>query len=164
MISIVKAEQKYAEAITDIYNQAVALKQTGDTVAVTVESRAKWLDEHNGDGYPVFVAVDEGKVVGWLSFSAYRPGRAAFKHTAEVSYYVDGNNQQKGTGTLLLNYAKEYAAANSFTTLIAIILENNEASIKLMKKCGFMQWGFLPAVADFNGMKVGHVYYGWTLE
>jgi phosphinothricin acetyltransferase len=44
--------------------------------------------------------------------------------------------------------------------LFAIVLENNEASIRLLEKMDFERWGYLPKVADFDGKEVGHLYYG----
>ena len=44
--------------------------------------------------------------------------------------------------------------------LFAIVLENNEASLRLLTKMGFEQWGYLPRVADFDGKEIGHLYYG----
>jgi len=44
--------------------------------------------------------------------------------------------------------------------LFAIVLENNQVSLKLLQKMGFEQWGYLPRVANFDGKEVGHLYYG----
>jgi len=44
--------------------------------------------------------------------------------------------------------------------VFAIILEGNEASLKLLEKMGFEGWGYLPRVADFDGKEMGHLYYG----
>jgi phosphinothricin acetyltransferase len=45
-------------------------------------------------------------------------------------------------------------------TLFAIILDDNEASVKLIEKCGYEKWGHLPGVAVFDGVEAGHLYYG----
>ena len=44
--------------------------------------------------------------------------------------------------------------------LFAIILDSNQGSIRLLEKYGFKKWGHLPRVADFDGIEVGHLYYG----
>jgi phosphinothricin acetyltransferase len=44
--------------------------------------------------------------------------------------------------------------------LFAIVLEGNQASLKLLEKMGFEQWGYLPRVANFDDNEVGHFYYG----
>jgi L-amino acid N-acyltransferase YncA len=38
--------------------------------------------------------------------------------------------------------------------LFAIVLEDNQASIRLLEKMGFEKWGYLPRVADFDGKEV----------
>lgn len=150
-------------AINAIYNQAVRQGFTADTRDTSMKQRTKWFEAHNADSHPVFVYVESGKVVGWLSFSPYRYGRQALAETAEVSYYIDKAFREKGIGSALIDFAKAEATKYSFRNLFAIILENNVGSIKLMEKSGFTKWGFLPMVANFNGHFVGHVYYGVNL-
>jgi phosphinothricin acetyltransferase len=47
-----------------------------------------------------------------------------------------------------------------YKTLVAIILDVNIQSIKLFERGGYTKWGALPKVAEFDGVEVGHVYYG----
>jgi phosphinothricin acetyltransferase len=44
------------------------------------------------------------------------------------------------------------------------VLEGNQASLNLLEKMGFEQWGYLPRVADFDGREVGHLYYGRHMD
>lgn len=158
-----KAQEKDLEAINRIYNQAVELKATADTEPVSAASRMDWFGKHDPALYPVFVSEAESRVTGWLSFSAYRPGRSALRYTAEISYYIDSSFHQTGIGTALVRFAIENAPAYAFRNLFAIILETNTGSIRLMEKCGFEKWGFLPRIADFGGKVCGQVYYGLNL-
>ena len=50
-----------------------------------------------------------------------------------------------------------------FTHLFAIVWEGNQASLRLLEKMGFEQWGHLSKVADFDGKEVGHLYFGLHL-
>ena len=151
------------ESINAIYNQAVLQKLTADTVEISIEKRKEWFKTYDPKLFPVFVYEIEKKVVGWLSFSPYRYGRQALAATAEISYYIDKPFQQKGIGTELINFAKAAADGYNFKNLFAIILEQNDGSIKLMVNCEFVKWGFLPKVANFEGELQGHVYYGINL-
>ena len=146
-------------AIVDIYNQAVAINATGHSDAVTVDDRRQWFKGHTAD-YPLLVADLDGTAVGWSSFSRYRPGRGALRHTAELSYYVDGAHRRRGVATALIARSIELCDALAFNTLVAILLDDNHASIALLRKFGFEQWAHLPGVADFDGREVGHLYYG----
>jgi phosphinothricin acetyltransferase len=148
-------------AITAIYNQAIALQSaTADTSPVTLDNRKLWLNEHPPDRYPVFVAEIDGSVVGYCSLSAYRPGRMALRHTAEISYYVDENFRQQRVGSALIAHTIEQCAGLDIKTLFAILLDINEGSTRILENFGFEQWGHLPGVADFDGRECGHLYYG----
>ena len=148
-------------AIVDIYNQAIPSRQaTGDTQPVRVEDKQAWFAEHHPGEHPIFVAELEGGVAGWCSLSAYRPGRAALRHTAEISYYIALAHHRQGLGTALVEHALAACPALGIRHLFAIVLEGNAASLDLLRKMGFEQWGYLPRVADFDGYEVGHLYYG----
>src|SRR5215212_4093924 len=113
-------------AIVDIYNQSIPSKQsTGDTQPVRVENRMTWFEEHRPEGLPIFVAEVEGQVVGWCSLSAYRPGRAALRFTAEISYYIALAFHRQGIGTALIEHAAAACPALQIRHLFAIVLEGN---------------------------------------
>jgi L-amino acid N-acyltransferase YncA len=148
-------------AIVDIYNQSIpSQRSTGDTQPLRVEDRITWFGEHRPDEHPIFVAEVEGQVAGWCSLSAYRPGRVALRFTAEISYYIALAFHRQGIGTALIKHALAACLALQIRHLFAIVLEGNEASLKLLEKMGFEQWGYLPRVADFDGKEVGHLYFG----
>ena len=147
--------------IVDIYNQAIPSKQsTGDTQPLRVEDRIMWFEEHRPDEHPIFVAEVEGQVAGWCSLSAYRPGRAALRFTSEISYYISYAHHRQGIATALVEHALAACPGLRIKHVFAIVLEGNQASLSLLQKMGFEQWGYLPRVADFDGKEVGHLYYG----
>lgn len=152
-------------AIVDIYNQSIPSKRsTGDTQFVQVEDRQQWFKQHLPDKYPIFVAEVDGQVAGWCSLSAYRPGRAALRFTAEISYYIGHEYHRQGIATVLMEHALAACSALRLKNLFAIVLEHNEASRKLLEKMGFEKWGYLPRVADFDGEEVGQFYYGRRVQ
>lgn len=147
-------------AIVAIYNEAVAERfATADLEPVTVDQRSAWFHEHDPT-LPIYVAEHAGVVVGWCSLSAHRPGRAAVRRTAEISYYVRGDCRRRGIGTLLVSHAMKEAPRLGKHVLFGILLERNTASINLLKRCGFELWGRLPDAAAIDGELVSHVYYG----
>ena len=142
-----------------IYNQAIAAgNATADTVPFTVEARRPWFEEHDPESHPIYVC-EEGEVSGYLSLSPYRD-RPALRRTAEVSYYVDYARHGRGIGSTLMAHALEQAPGLGKRVLIAILLEWNVASLRLLEKFGFEKWGYLPEVAEFGGRLCGHLYYG----
>ena len=153
------------ESIVDIYNDAIDAKfQTGVTDKVTVDGRIDWFNEHTPDKYPLFVYVADNKVAGWLSISPYRAGRGAFRYSVEISYFVHNDYKKMGIGSQLLLHGINAARQLHYKTAIAIILDKNAASVKLVEKFGFQKWAHLPGVADFDGVECNHVYYGMKLN
>lgn len=147
--------------LVDLYNQAIASHTaTADTIPFTVETRRPWFDLHVPDHHPIYVSADEaGAVSGYLSVSPYR-SRPALDRTAEVSYYVDYAAHGQGIGSALLAHALADAARIEKKVFLAIVLEWNVASVRLLNKFGFERWGTLPEVAEFDGKVCGHLYYG----
>ncbi len=152
-------------AMVEIYNQAIAVGQkTADLTPVSVEERKTWFEAHPADKYPILVAEEDDTILGYLTLSAYRPGRMALRHTAEVSYYVHFDHHRKGVASKLLRHAIEICPTLHIKTLFAILIDSNEASIRLLEKFGFERWGHLPGVAEFDGVEFGHYYYGLRVE
>ena len=149
------------EAVNEIYNQSVRSKyQTAETEETSLGYRQCWLEEHLSDNYPVFVIEDLGEVVGWVSLSEYRKGRRALRYTSEVSFYIRKDRQGQGIGTQLLEFAIDRAREINIKTLIAILLEPNTPSIRLLEKFNFRIWGDMPDVAEIDGLEFNHQYYG----
>lgn len=152
------------EAITGIYNHAIAAEfETADTVPFHWKRRKGWFRSHHPDKHPVYVYKIKDTVAGWLSISPYRNGRQALRLTVEVSYYVHPAYKRQGIGSSLLNHAIQECMRFQYQHIIAIVLDKNSASIKLLSKFGFATWGHLPEVADFNGKRCGHLYMGICL-
>src|SRR5512133_483662 len=152
-------------AIVAIYNQSIPGKRsTADLDPIRQEDRVAWFKEHSAGTHPVFVAVITNEIAGWCSLSAYRPGRMALCYTAEISYYIASSYHRKGVASALIKHAMACCPRLQIKTLIAIVLERNDASVRLLQKRGFQQWGLLPRVADFDGEECGHLYYGVRVE
>jgi L-amino acid N-acyltransferase YncA len=148
-------------SIVKIYNQAVPTHQsTANTTPYTAEGRRDWFMEHKPEKRPIFVATVDDQLVGWCSLSYYRPGRMALRFTAEISYYVDSFHQGQGVGSSLIQQALQVCPSLGIKNVVAVVIDRNEGSRRLLEKMGFQQWGFLPRVLDFDGQECGEYYYG----
>jgi L-amino acid N-acyltransferase YncA len=155
------ATEEDLPAINAIYNQAVVQKFcTAHLAPVDMEYRQAWFSGHPPDCYPVYVSLEENKVTGWVSLGAYRLDRQALSHVGEVSYYVDRACRGRGLGSFLLQHAIHVAPACGLSILVAILLDKNPASIKLLNKFGFSQWGSMPGIAIIENERANHLYYG----
>jgi len=148
-------------AINEIYNQAVRKRFcTADLEEISMKEREKWFTYHDPNKYPVFVFEENNEILGWMCYSPYRQGRRALQTAVEVSYYLHENHQDKGIGSLLMDFAIKQAPTYNIKHLFAILLEPNIASIKLLEKYGFERWACLPNIANIDGEWCSHVYYG----
>ena len=153
-LHIRRAEIADAEAITNIYNEAIrATTATFDTEPKTIEERSRWLQSH-GPRHPVLVAVLTGKVVGWASLSAWSD-RHAYADTAETSFYVDAEYCGQGIGRALKEALIEEARRLRFHTLIARVAEGSAESLHLNQSCGFEHVGTLKEVGQKFGRRIG---------
>jgi len=81
----------------------------------SIEMRRDWFNTKKKQGFPVFVAEDDGKIVGLSSIGPFR-NWAGYKYTVENSIYVDAAQRGKGIGKLLMPPIIE-AAKNTPKTL-----------------------------------------------
>ncbi len=149
--------------IVAIYNQAVLRGNcTADTEPLTASERKNWFLEHTPEHYPIFVMQGNKpeNIWAWCSLSAHRRGRMALMHVAEISYYVDENQQRKGIGKALMTHALREAPTYGLHNLFAILLDTNQVSVALLEKYGFKRWGHLPDIAEFPDRICGQFIYG----
>jgi phosphinothricin acetyltransferase len=125
----------------EIYNHVIA-----NTTAVyhyqphTMEMRKAWYDGRVKEGLPVFVAEDDGQVVGFSSYGPFRPW-PAYKYTMENSVYVADGQRGKGIGRLLMEPLIQYAREKDVHVIIAVIDASNDASVQLHRRFGFEEVG-----------------------
>jgi phosphinothricin acetyltransferase len=140
------------ESITEIYNEAILTTvATFDTQPKTDEEQASWFASH-GTRYPILVAEDKGRVVGWASLSMWSD-RCAYADTAENSVYVKEEHRGKGIGRKLLEALMKEGEAAGLHTVIARIAGGNEVSIRLHESFGFEHIGVMKEV----GRKFGRL-------
>ena len=152
------------QEIVKIYNHAVEEKfATADTEHVTVDSKMSWFKQHSSETYPIYVAQENGKLVGWCSLSPHRPGRKALITVAEISYYIHKDHRRKGIANSLITHTIEKAKLLGFKNLITILLDLNKPSIHILEKFGFEKWGHLPDIAEIDGITCGQYIYGKKL-
>lgn len=153
MIEIRTALDQDLEAMLEIYNDVIV-----NTTAVydykphTLEMRRQWFRIKEAQGFPVFVATENGKVVGFSSIGPFRAW-AAYKYSVENSVYVAAEQRGKGIGKMLIAPLIEAAKQLNMHTIIAGIDATNEASIILHRKLGFKE------VAQFK--EVGFKFGRW---
>ena len=88
----------------------------------------------------VFVAEDEGRIVGRLSIA--RDQHPASRHVADLGLMVAMSHRRRGIGTMLLEAALDWARHAEVRKLELHVFPHNEAAIKLYENFGFVQEGY----------------------
>lgn len=162
-ISLRLATRADLPAIVAIYNSTIAGRMvTADLEPVSVESREHWFAAHSPDRRPLWVAEQDGHMLGWISLSDFY-GRPAYNGTAEVSIYLDENCRGRGLGRRLLQEAIERAPAYGVDTLLGFVFGHNAPSMKLFQHFGFAEWANLPQVAVLDGVRRDLIILGKKL-
>ena len=146
--------------IVEIYNSTVAGRMvTADTEPVSVESRVKWFNDHEPVKRPLWVVLENEKIIGWVSFQSFY-GRPAYQGTAEISIYLGEKVRGKGYGKQVLQYAMDKCRELGIKTLLGYIFGHNEPSVRLFKKLGFEAWGTFPRVAELDNIERDLIIFG----
>ena len=156
MITIRDANEADLPAIVDIYNQSIPSgRATADTCPVSVADRVEWFRQFDPARRPIWVAEDQGHVVGCVYLSWFYHARPAYDKTAEISTYIATEYQRKGIGTLLKRKMIEACPRLGIENVISMYFDHNEATERVNKRLGFQVVGHLPQIADVFGEKRG---------
>jgi len=138
--------------VTEIYADAVRFgTATFELVPPDLTEMTRRFQRLIDGGFPYFVAVLDGGVIGYAYAGAYRP-RPAYRFTVENSVYLQPAIHRRGIGRQLLQRLIAECEARGFRQMIAVIGDSaNAGSIGVHTKCGFQMIGTHPNV----GLKFG---------
>jgi phosphinothricin acetyltransferase len=164
MVCVRDAQHKDLLQILNIYNAfVVSSDATFDLEPLTLEQRLEWFRQHHPQTYPILVATEEDRVVGYACLSPFRD-KPAYRKSVEVSVYVDSDYHGRGIGKTLLEAILKRAAEIGYHTVIAGITGGNEASIRLHEKFGFQHVGRFREVGFKFGRWCDVHFYQLMLE
>lgn len=153
MIIVRLATENDLPQILDIYNDIIQ-----NTTAVyyyephTLKMRKQWFDERKQQGFPVFVAEENGIILGMSSIGPFRVP-TAYRFSVENTVHVASHARGRGVGKLLMPPLIEAARQLKMHTIIAGIDAGNEVSLRLHRRFGFVE------VAHFK--EVGFKFDRW---
>lgn len=158
------AEPDDLPGIVEIFNAAIATRiAVAYSEPVTVRERTPWFDTHSAERHPIYVAIDDLGIAGWLSIEPYSE-RPAYASTAEISIYVRSDTLRRGFGAMLLAHAIDRAPILGIRCLIARMFGTNAASSTFFTRHEFERWGCLPAIGTIDGESRDLVIYGRHLR
>ena len=86
--------------------------------------------------YPWLVCEEDGKLLGYRYGRKWRE-RAAYRHSVEVSVYLDPSAVGKGKGSALFGALLAELRTRQVHCVIGGVALPNEASVALLEKFGF---------------------------
>jgi L-amino acid N-acyltransferase YncA len=158
-----EATESDLSSIVKLYNDSISggVAST-NTNPVSLERSMGWFRQHRSSGKPLWVAEDDGKVVGWLSIRPFFR-RPAYDATAKVMVYVDPGSRGKGVGTKLMRNAITCGQSAGLETFVCYLLQENQPAKEFLEASGFKKWGQFPGVARLAGIKRDLVVMGRQL-
>ncbi len=103
---------------------------------------ATWFGEKQEGDWPVIVAMEGNKVVGYGTFGPFR-FKQGYRFTIEHSVYAAPGHEGKGIGGLLLTELIRLAKEGGYHCMIGGIDADNTGSIAFHKKFGFAETGII---------------------
>ena len=133
--------------VTEIYEHAVRYgTATFELIPPDLAEMTRRFRALVDGGFPYFVGVSEGRVVGYAYAGPYRP-RPAYRFTVENSVYLQPAIHRRGVGLKLLQRLIAECEARGYRQMIAVIGDSaNAGSISVHGKCGFQMIGTHPDV------------------
>ena len=144
------AEERDVPEILSIY--APYILNTTITFEYTVPAEGEFLDRFRDvtARFPWLVWEEDGGILGYAYASAPFQ-RAAYDWCAEPSVYLRPEARGKGIGGKLYAALEEILRQQGFQLSLAIITQENSASIRFHRRCGYT----INAVMENCGFKSG---------
>lgn len=150
-----------AEQILNIY--APYVENTAVSFEYDIPSFSdfsKRIDETIHSGYPYIVAVCDGSIIGF-AYAAPFHTRAAFKHSVELSVYIQDDMRKKGVGRMLYSELERLLKEKGIKNLYACVaFAENEDEYLTHDSVIFHEFMGFKTVGKCNkcGIKFGRWY------
>jgi phosphinothricin acetyltransferase len=146
---IVPARPADAAAIGELLNDEIrhTTANWNDAPKTRAEISA-WIKGKKVDGYPLLVARPPDSKDGVLGYASYGSFRAAagYRFTVEHSVYVARGARRLGIGEALLGEIVARAREAGLHVMVGGVEAENEASLALHRKLGFVEVARMPDV------------------
>lgn len=133
------------DAIWRIIGPAIA---SGETYALPRDwTRDEALAYWRAPGHAVFVAEDNGAIVGTYYLQANQRGGGA--HVANCGYVTAVEATGRGVARAMCVHSLDVARARGFRAMqFNLVVSTNERAVQLWERCGFAAVGRLPGAFD----------------
>ena len=164
MQSVHCTRERHGDAILDIFNDAI-LHSTAlyEYQPRTPQRIDDWFAAKAQGNFPVLgIEDDDGRLAGFGSYGVFR-AFPAYKYTVEHSVYVQQAHRGRGIGMALMAQLIDAARAQDYHVMVGAIDMDNQASIALHTRLGFLHAGTVRQAGFKFGRWLDVGFYQLTL-
>lgn len=154
----VEMQEQYLNEILDIYTHYVLNSSATFHARVLTYEEMREIVFFNSETYKTYVIFEDSMICGYVILAQHKK-REAYNTTAEVTIYLKPGFTGKGIGTMAVQYIERYARQQDLHVLIATICGENERSIKLFEKNGYIKCAHYKEVGRKFGKLLDVVAY-----
>lgn len=121
-----------------------------------IETSREFVLDHIKNDWPQFVAIHNGKVIGWCDISSL--DRPVFSHIGSLGIGVIDGYRSMGIGRALMKTALNKAQEKGLTRIELTVREHNKRAISLYKDLGFEIEGIHKNGVCINGKYENHIF------
>jgi phosphinothricin acetyltransferase len=151
-------KEEYLDQVLQIYTHYVL------NTTATFHSRLLTREEmreivfFSSEKYKTFVICEEEEICGYVLITQHKK-REAYDGTAEVTVYLKPDFIGKGIGSMAIKHVEDYAKKHQLHVLVATICGENEESIRLFEKNGYIKCAHYKEVGQKFGQLLDVVAY-----
>ena len=128
--------EKHLTDIMDIYNYYIRnTTATFYSHEHTMENIKEFV--YDGPRYKSFVIYYDGALAGYIMLKRHE-NCSEYDLTADIALYLKPDSTGKGIGGVAVRHIENAAKREGFHSLIASICTENQGSIRLFEKCGYV--------------------------
>ncbi|MCX8128490.1 MAG: GNAT family N-acetyltransferase [Clostridia bacterium] len=151
-------KEEHLDAVLDIYNYYVLNSTATFHIKPLDKAGMRDLVFFENPKYKAFVIINDSEICGYCILTQFRK-REAYNISAEVTVYLKNGYTGKGIGSLAVRHIETLAKRNAIHVLIAGICGENNSSIRLFEKNGYMRCACFKEVGSKFGKLLDLVYY-----
>jgi L-amino acid N-acyltransferase len=141
------AKKEDLPTICEIFNQVISSGNVifQDTL-YTLEDLIPWFQNKKAKGYPVIVAEQHKRVIGFGACDVFR-ARECYSTTSELAVHLHKDFRGQGIGTKIIQELEKKSKEQGIHLMVACIDSGNTGSVRLHERLGFRTVGTMREVA-----------------
>lgn len=157
-VEFMEMQDGHLNEVAEIYNAYVRTSTATFDLRPLSVNDVKRLVYFADSRFKSHIIVRNERVCGYCVLLPFHK-KEAYGETAELSLYLRPGDTNQGIGGTAFDFLESFAVRRGFHTLICCICTENEASIRLCEKKGYVKCGHFVQVGRKFGRLLDVVYY-----